>query len=483
MIGVFLRPDYTQVIIGKKKKNMLHLTDYKVIEQNYLKALEMDAISAVEAWRYFFQDVQSVTGRKNDEIFLVLPDYLFTTIDCFPSESPQDINNYLINNLSIQLEDVYYSVPIITSPEAQQPIVTVCAIRQEIVNFIIEAARNENVHLISIEPASVSMLRGECTYNKETLALFMYKDKATFIGYSPNGGIFKMDNDDLSINNLKTQSAENVEDIIMCAMNEFELTAEKTFEYLNQNLPYMVFSSDSDFTDTIKVIATRKDTPRCFNRMLVDDNNIQEHIQQEWLFAGTLLQFKDFSDDMLSEYIDSYMQIVSGNVLPEYVQMKSKKFHQLQHMMKLGCYLLAFLAVLSLVEAVAIMFFSSTHIPKELQQDYDSGQATIRLIEEELNLIKQEQNEDQQVMEAYKAVMSVRPQEISFIEFEAGNVKKTSEWIKIKLISSDPLKFQSYVKSLSDSGIFSSVNIPQIVDNGNVAKIANLVLGRGDRKK
>ena len=54
---------------------------------------------------------------------------------------------------------------------------------------------------------------------------------------------------------------------------------------------------------------------------------------------------------------------------------------------------------------------------------------------------------------------------------------------KIKLISSDPLKFQSYVKSLSDSGIFSSVNIPQIVDNGNVAKIANLVLGRGDRKK
>ncbi|MBR0328456.1 MAG: hypothetical protein IIX05_02785, partial [Selenomonadaceae bacterium] len=82
MIGVFLRPDYTQVIVGEKKKKRLHVTDYKVIEQNYLKALDMDASSAVEAWRYFFLDVQSVTGRENDEIFMVLPDYVFSLLDC-----------------------------------------------------------------------------------------------------------------------------------------------------------------------------------------------------------------------------------------------------------------------------------------------------------------------------------------------------------------------------------------------------------------
>ena len=89
-------------------------------------------------------------------------------------------------------------------------------------------------------------------------------------------------------------------------------------------------------------------------------------------------------------------------------------------------------------------------------------------------------------MEAYSAVMSVKPPEIGYVSFEAGSDTKpnAAEWVKIKMLAADPLKFQAYINDLSGLGMFNSVAIPQMTtDNASGAKVANLVLGRKGEAK
>ena len=77
--------------------------------------------------------------------------------------------------------------------------------------------------------------------------------------------------------------------------------------------------------------------------------------------------------------------------------------------------------------------------------------------------------------------MASRPQEIGFVSFEVGSDSNTNsgDWVKIKMLAADPLKFQNYINELSSDSMFSSVAIPQITtDNGSGAKVATMTLGK-----
>lgn len=484
MIGVFLRPDCTQVIVGEKKKKRLHVTDYKVIKQNYLKALKLDAISAVEAWRYFFLDVQSVTGRENDEIFIVLPDYVFSLLDCFYSSSHDQTRDTVAQRLQQSINNYYYSVPIITSPEPQKPMETVSVIERQIVDILAEAADQARVHLVSIEAASVAFLRSRCEYNQEQLILFSFDSKATLVGFSHNGGIFKMDNDDMSAHELSLLTAEEADMAIREAMSAFELSAEKTFEYLNQDLPYVVIGSS--LAEKYEIIHQRAAQKIAVNDRLISGKLPYDNEYGWYCAMGTLLQWADFGADALEECIESYVQVLPGNVLPEEVQNKSKKFYRLERFFSFSRIAMILMGIISFAELAVILLFSATQIPEGLQEDYASGQESIANIERELSIIGVEQKEDQQILEAYSAVMSVKPPEIGYVSFEAGSDTKpnAAEWVKIKMLAADPLKFQAYINDLSGLGMFNSVAIPQMTtDNASGAKVANLVLGRKGEAK
>lgn len=484
MIGVFLRPDYTQIIVGEKKKNRLHVIDYKVIEQNYLNALDMDAGAAVDEWRYFFLDVQSITGRENDEIFLVLPDYVFSMMDCFYSNSHDQTRDTIAQRLEQSINNYYFSVPIITAPEPQKPMETVSVIERQIVDVIAEAADKAKANLVSIEAASVAFLRSRCEYNQEQLILFSFASKATLIGFSHNGGIFKIDNNDLAAQELSSMTAEEADMTIREAMSAFELSAEKTFEYLNQDLSYVVIGSP--LSDKYEIIRQRTAKQIAVNDMLISGKLPYDNEYGWYCAMGTLLQWADFRADALEDCIESYVQVLSGNVLPEEVQNKSKKFYRLERFFSFSRIAMILMGIISFAELAVILLFSATQIPEGLQEDYASGQESIANIERELSIIGTEQKEDQQLLEAYSAAMSVKPPEIGYVSFEAGSDTKpnVAEWVKIKMLAADPLKFQAYINDLSGLGVFSSVAIPQMTtDNASGAKVANLVLGRkGDAK-
>lgn len=484
MIAVYLRPDYTQVVVARQKKKQLKIQSCKIMQhgnKDYLSELEHINQDSIQEFESFFEGVKSISQRPGDEIYLVLPDYIFSMVNCFASTNQDQTRDEILNRLSVNGEQIDYSIPITTSPEPQKPLVTACVLSSEITEVLIEAANNVNAHLVSIEAASISFLRTKCTYNQEELALFIFKDKATFIAYSQLGGLFKVDNNDLSLENLGNMPQDEAEQTIMEAIYEFEMTAQTTFEYLNHDLKYTIFAKDSAIK-TFKILAARNATPKYLPENLVDASCLLLDEQQEWLCAvGTLLQYVDFSAEEFEESIDRYEQVASGNVLPEEIQYKSQKYRRIQQMYRLGKVGIIAMCFISIVELVAIWLFSTTHIPPGLESDYASAKESIAKIEGELNVIGLERQEDQQPLAVYNAVMATRPQEIGFVKFEVGSDGKANyaDWVKIKMLAADPMKFQNYVNGLSDDSMFSSVAIAQITtDNGTGAKVASMTLGK-----
>lgn len=488
MIAVYMRPDYTQIVVAKQKKQKLKIQSCTTIKQNYLSCLESINPNTVTDLEFFFKDVKSISQKSGDEIYLVLPDYIFSMVNCFPSIGPEQTRDEIFSRLAVSGEQVEYSLPIVTSPEPQKPLVTACVLSTEIVDVLVEAANHTESHLVSIEAASVAFLRAKSTYNQEELALFIFKDNATFIAYSQLGGLFKVDNNDLSLESLGNTSKDEAEQTILAACYEFEMTAKATFEYLNHDLKYTIFA-EPNAINSFDTLAERNAPLKYLPENLVDASAISPDEQQDWLCAvGTLLQDIDFSSEheQFEELIDSYEQVSSGNVLPDEIQNRSKKYHRIQQMYRAGKATIVAMCFISLAELVAIWLFSATQIPPGLEDDYESAKDSISKIEAELNIINLERQEDQQPLSVYNAVMATRPQEVGFVSFEVGNDSKTNsnDWVKIKMLAADPLKFQNYVNSLSNDSMFSSVAIPQITtDNSSSAKVANMVLGKKEGTK
>lgn len=481
MIAVYMRPDYAQILVAKRKKQKLKIQSCTTIKQNYLSCLEKINPDTISDLEFFFEDVKSISQKPVDEIYLVLPDYIFSMVNCFSSVGPEQTRDEIFSRLAVNGEQVEYSTPIVTSPEPQKPLVTACVLSSEIANALVEAANNTESHLVSIEAASVAFLRAKSIYNQEELALFIFNEKATFIAYSQLGGLFKVDNNELSLKSLGNIPADEAEQTILAACYEFEMTAKTTFEYLNHDLKYTIFAPHNAIK-SFQTLEARNAARKYMPDNLVDAAEIPPDEQQDWLCtAGTLLQDIDFSSEQFEELIDSYEQVSSGNVLPDEIQNQSKKYHRIQQMYRAGKVAIAAMCCISLAELVAIWLFSATQIPPGLEGDYESARGSISKIESELNIINLEQQEDQQALAVYNAVMANRPKEIGFVSFEVGSDSKTdtNNWVKIKMLAADPLKFQNYVNELSNDSIFSSVSIPQITsDNGSGAKVANMVLGK-----
>ena len=95
MIGVYLRPDMTQMIRGRlRKNNAFELQEHKSIPQSYLEVFNSSEVSRqelIEELAFFFDDIESMMNTRSEEIYLVLPDYLFSMCDCFIYENDADL--------------------------------------------------------------------------------------------------------------------------------------------------------------------------------------------------------------------------------------------------------------------------------------------------------------------------------------------------------------------------------------------------------
>lgn len=328
MISVYLRPDATQVVRAKMKKGILNVQSSKMIEKSFLPDMQVNGALPEDAPDLFEEMFKTVLGEmkaKREEFYLVLPDYLFLMEDCFRFDS--DVRFHIESGVHKSINDVCYAQPIITAPEPQQRLATICVLGHEIADAIYEGAKRCHVQLTSVESAGISFLRGTGFFMKEELSLYSFAGHASFIGYSSNGGLFKMDTPELSISYLSTLDEIEAEQTIRQYMIEFENAAHQTFEFLNQDLPYTLMMPQ-DVIDKYPALLERKaedhELPDFFKGADFESND-------EWLpVLGTLLQNIDFNDDKYADILDSYESIESGNVLPDEIKQSSKRYQRFE---------------------------------------------------------------------------------------------------------------------------------------------------------
>lgn len=487
MIAIYVSPDQTQVVRAKlHKKERVVIQQTCRIAQSFLpqQAYETDdgANRCIDCFIDLFQSVSEQIKLRKDDVYLVLPDYLFSMIDCFSFETEDGIREHIRSVTQKNLEEICYAKPILTAPEPQQRLVTVCALPRKLIDCIYEAADEEQVRLVSIESAGISFLRCTGVFNKEELVLQSYQRQATFTGYSSNGGLFKLDAPELSVENLGHMTTQDADRLIRQYMVEFESVAHQTFEFLNQDLPYTLLMP-LRLMQAFPVFRERKATAHHFPDY-IDPGNIPEEEDELWMCAvGTLAQDIDFSSDAFLDVLDAYENIQSGNVLPEDILKSTQKYQKMQKALRYTKFGILGMSALTVLELGAIFFLSNVQIPPGLEQDYQSAQSSMDSINKELDLIHTRQKEHEYPVEAYAALLADLPEGIGFNSIEIGdaNKKDDSKWIKAKVVAADPLKFQDYVASLSRNALFNGVSIPQIAsDSSTNYKTADLTVGKGN---
>jgi hypothetical protein len=485
LIAVYLRPDSTQVVKAKMKKGTLVVQANRILSDVYLPDISHDTTSldenAVNELADMFADVKSLMRAKKDEFYIVLPDYIFAMEDCFRFDGESDIRSHIENGTHKEIDQLCYSKPIITAPEPQQQLVTVCVLDRFLVDAFNEAAKRERVQLASIESAGISALRASGIFAKEELSLYSFEDYATFIGYSSNGGLFKMDTPELSIKSLSMLNDLEAEQQIRQYMIEFEASAHQTFEYLNQDLPY-TFVMPPEVIGRYPAFQERQSEPQEFPEY-IHQGHIPEGREKNWMCAiGTLLQSIDFNDEKFEDVVENYQTIDSGNVLPEEIKISSKRYRRIEDLTKYSKYGILGLLLIGLAEGAAIGIISNVKIPKDLQTEYNAAQMNSSDVENELEIIRLANKENEFPLEAYSAMTEDLPDGVHFVSLSIGSNSNqdNSKWVKAKIVTDDPLKFQDYVSLLSDKPEFKDVSIPQFnTDTSSGYKTAEMTIAKG----
>ena len=487
MVSVYLQPTRTQLVRAKLRKDgILQVQEYREIPQSYLDIFDkLDSFpSAEEAARdlsYLFSDIKEAMNIKRDGIYIVLPDYLFDYVDCLQYESDEELEAQIASATGREINDVYWSAPIVTKPAPQETWKTVYAIQRKVIDVFIAAADLQNAKLYSIEPSSLSFLRSTGKFSKEEFVFQAFEKQATFIAYSSIAGLFKMDIPELAMQSISSMESEAANALIRSCIIQFESTAEQTFTFMNQGIPFTMLANPVEirsFSTFVERAAERQQFPAYIS------SDIPEEEQQDWFCCiGTMLQSVDFTTDQFIDegIIDNYEQILPGNILPDDIQKNTRVYQFLQKCKQLSIAGIAVLGVVCIAETIGIFAMnSSMEIPPSLKTDYASAQKSMKDMDTELAVIELAGKEHQYPMEAMEALVQNKPNGLGFLSVDIGGKGAGDTWITMKVAAKDPMMIQQYASALSGSEMFKNVVVSSISSSGISIKTADLAMAKGE---
>jgi len=487
LVSVYLQPTRTQLVRGKLRKDgILQVQEYREIPQSYLDIFDkLDSFQtpedAAQDLSYMFGDIKEAMNIKRDGIYIVLPDYLFDYVDCLPYESDEELEAQITSATGRELDELYWSAPIVTKPAPQETWKTVYAIQRKVIDVFIAAADLQNAKLYSIEPSSLSFLRSTGKFSKEEFVFQAFDKQATFIAYSSIAGLFTMDVSELAMQSISNMDSEAANAAIQSCIIQFENTAEQTFTFMNQGIPFVLLANPVEvrsFSSFVERAAERQQFPAYIS------SDIPEEDQQNWFCCiGTMLQSVDFTTDQYIDegIIDSYEQILSGNILPDDIQKNTRVYQFLQKCKQVSIAGIAILGVACIAETIGIFAMnSSTEIPASLKTDYASAQKTMKDMDAELAVIELAGKEHQYPMEAMEALVQNKPNGLGFLSVDIGGKSGGDTWITLKVAAKDPMMIQQYASALSGSEMFKNVVVSSISSSGISVKTADLAMAKGE---
>lgn len=480
MLAIYLCPDRTQILkVKTKSKNAGLEIVYGGYVTPYLEHIRRcDVNQLIE----MFTEVKAATSVKSEEIYVVLPDHFFTRIDCIDFISQERLLEDLEKSLKSPLENLCIAYPIDVQTGATHR-KTVCVIERELVDIIVAAAKEADVTLVSVEPASIAYFRSVGQWQTEKFAFLNYGETTSIASYSPIAGLYSYV---LTQNISKAKIEENAAEV-NAAIDEVLIKSDNinqaTFGMANPDIIEVHMIADApQLYKALPVLENRQVDKNCLPGLVKHD--IDPGAQGEWTIAvGTLLQ------EIPEVYMGSveFMHFATANVVPDDARTRSR-FEQLRKTMKKYSVriIIAACAVL-FAELSAITYYSLIEIPPSLQEEYGRAQKELTMIEKELKIIEQSQKEDQQPMAALRVLVSEKPPNMGFTTIEIGDKQssgadknsKKVKWVTFAARTVDPMMFQDYTTRLSEQSIFDGVSINQISSDSNGTKSARVTVWKG----
>ena len=503
MVSIFFSPDKTQIVTAVLKNGRLQIKSVNEMDSRFnifLQSVDKDKKSEIyyspffgerekelsvqpqavvnrqEALFQFFTGLKKDLIEKFDEVYIVLPDELFSVIDCFDYTTEANLNDTIAEISDMSIEDLVIATPFEATP-GQFNKKTVYAIQGEIIEDIISAATRCDIPLNSIEAASMSVIRAVANWRTEKIFLPIYSTSADLISYSPLGGMFRLETD-LSGNYFEKYKA-GADNEIRSVLFQRDVAAEKTFKSINLNVPVYVLGNSASIAN-LPSLSSRIGTLNLSEFIESEPNlNLNNYIGA----VGTMLQVIEDSSEIYSTR-PSFLKIKSGNLLPENIRVgtRIKRFGNVtRSVLKKAVALLTLLLVVS----VGIFFyFSNIKVSTDLQSNYEAAQKEESVIKRDFEILELSKKEDYHPVESFITLLKYRPEELKFLNINIGSNSGNiaNDWVKFTVVSKDPILFQNMLSQLREEKTFNNCTLSEINSDNTGFKKANFMLGKGGAK-
>ena len=488
MISLYLLPDRTRLVKAELESDG-RLKVLAIDElSSYWEALASDSSGmdtdtgisqAALELSGMFREAGKLVGASGEEFYLVLPDSVFCLVNCVREpEAEAGVELYTAAAADMPVDDLSLTVPFLTRPSIEM-VQTVFAIPREIIQRIVDAAGEEGVTLASVEPASVAFLRASGAFNKEHYFLEASSDSASFIAYSPIGGMFRMEDPLLSEKRLLDLPVAIGDMDVRRVLADLEAAAEDRFRTANDGVGVVIISGDRRKYAKYPSMEARMEELSFAPDIISGMHGMAS--PQDWMAPiGTF--FQDAPDEApIYGKKPTYLTCSSGNLLPKGMQTNAKLFRVTQRVKKVSRILLCFGIVLLMIFPAIAMYFSSFEVPQDLQEQFEANQKVLPIMEKDLALIAKAKQEHCSPMTGFRALLLPRPDTLSFTRVRIGEgAGIQGAWMEADLVSKDPLTFQDYVASMAASKTFSGASIIKIGTDSSGYKTATVTLRKGE---
>ena len=478
MIAIAIFEDITQIVVGKKVKNKLEiksLISYKSIYEAYINR-------DVNSLTMYLDEIVSLTKSKTD-IYFILPDDKFN-VDYFyyptNSEKQKDIDKFLQTN-NIDTNKYYYSLPF-NLKSTTFSWKTVYSIEKTYIDFLLQASKNVNLLIKSIEPLSFCAIRYKNTFQQETYIFEIYKYSASIVMYSPLAGLFKMNlSKEYTIDNLKTKNSSMM---LSDALLQANAVAKNKFKAITGNADIHILSTKENISKL--TFASTDENARIYkmrpNSNLIVKKYNQIEIDTYYIGIGSLLQ--ELEPPRLK-----YIKINSANILPEIVKESTKLIELEQNIKKTSKIALFIFTFIIGIQAAYLYYLNTIAIPDKLQLDFDYANKQIITLKKEDSIIQSVKKQTEPIQPILSEILISKPDNntLGFTKLSINNRQndKNNDWIKIDLVATEPMKIQEFSSNLN-SDRFKNIMLTKIdntVENINSAEISIIKVIKDTPKK
>lgn len=501
MISIYFRPDKTQILQASYRK------DKKLIVEDYaetsatLDYITMDGAAGTARLQEFLHELKKETDIATDDVYIVLPDYIFSYIESVDYIDDTNLQALIYEQVGEPADKFYITMPIVTTSPAPDRS-SVYAVRKAWVDRLVEASMSERIALASVEPASMSFYRTLAQWNMEMPLVEIFPQHASFVTYSPAGGVFKQDSPDLTEENLLKNGLQ-ANSFITTAYASNDFSAGQTYQNMNTDMPYIVISDNPKIT-TLDAVRLRSPEETIKFPEYILAPMMPSGQQKLWMpVIGTLLQERvdneqDFDNPIFEEKA-AFITVKNANLLPEKAKQAARN-RQWKRIIQRGCRMLCIImAVVVVLDIASIIYFSSYQYNPVLEEDYQQAKQDIASIQKEVDIINMAHKDAQNPMASYRMLVENRPDGVGFTSLTVGianperdraangnqsedasaeSKKPSMDYITLDAVAGNEMLFQDFRARLNQEEKLYAPSINSISADASGFKVAKISIGR-----